>query len=216
MCGRIAPDRLRAVADPWATRRGFGLEPHCPRHCRLQRGARCDLDCRAASYSHGCIPAAGGCRLGRTGSPGPASNRSPGSVTDRTRRGTGPEIGPGRENGGIGRGVGRHENALIDGDRRRDAARDHGTARRRGAMSGAVHDHHAGSDRHRGRAHRLGATTGGAPAHHADSALHHHDADSARPRQSRRGASRRAGPCRRWSRPSRRPPWLTPVRLSTR
>jgi hypothetical protein len=178
--------------------------------CGLQRGEGCKLDSVGLEfYSHRCIPAAGGCRLGRTGSPGPTSNRSPGSVTDRTRRGTGPEIAPGRESAGIGRGVGRLEIALIDGDRRRDAARDHGAARRRGAMSGAVHDHHAGSDR------RRGATNDGAHAHHADSALHHHDADSARRRRSRRGASR-AGPCRRWSRPSRRPPWPTPVRRSTR
>jgi hypothetical protein len=176
--------------------------------------------CLALLDSHRCGPAVGSVRA-MNGGPGPAGNGSPGSVTDRTRRGTGLEIDPGRESAGIGRGVGRHENALIDGDRRRGSARDrgsgrdHGTARRRGAMSGAVHDHHAGSDRHRGRAHRRGATNDGAHARRADDALHN-DADSARRRRSRRGANPRAGPCRQSSRPSRRPPWPTAVRRSTR
>ena len=154
--------------------------------------------CRLAFYSHRCIPA-GASRLARNGSPDPARSGSRGSVTDRTRRGTGPEIGPGRENGGtghasagIGRGVGRRGIALFGGGRRQGSVRDHASARRRGA------------------------TNGGAPAHHADSALHHHDADSARRRRSRRGANRRAGPCRPSSRPSRRPPCPTAPRRSTR
>ena len=210
MSACIAPVRLRPLL--WSLARGTGFLPSAK---LLQRGERCELNAVGCVLdSHRCIPA-GTIVRASNGGPGPA-NGSPGpSMTDRTRRGTGPEIAPGRESGAIGRGVGRHENALIDGDRRRDAARDHGTARRRGAMSGAVHDHHAGSDRHRGRAHRRGATNGGAPAHHADSALHH-DADSARRRRSRRGANPRAGPCRRSSRPSRRPPWPMAVRRSTR
>ncbi len=213
MCGCIAPDRLRPVAGPWA--RGAGCEPHCPGSAGSSAASAAPLGlCLALLDSHRCGPAVGSVRA-MNGSPDPAGSGSPGSVTDRTRRGTGLEIAPGRESGGIGRGVGRHENALIDGDRRRGAARDRGTARRRGAMSGAVHDHHAGSDRHRGRAHRRGATDDGAHAHRADSALHR-DADSARRRRSRRGANPRAGPCRRWARPRRRPPCTTAARRSTR
>ena len=207
MSACIAPVHFRPHFGSSACGTGF-----LPSKLEPARGQCCLLWlCRIVLDLLRCVPA-GTDRL-RAGSHGPAGNGSPGpSMTDRTRRGTGPEIGPGRENGGIGRGVGRHENALIDGDRRRDAARDHGTARRRGAMSGIVRDHHAGSDRHRGSAHDRSAHR---RATTNDGALHH-DADSARRRQSRRGANRRAGPCRRWSRPSRRPPWSTAARRSTR
>ena len=183
MCGCIAPDRLR----PWL---GLGLAvrvvPHCPGSAGSSAARACALDCRAAFYSHRCIPAAGGCRLGRTGSPGPASNRSPGSVTDRTRRATGPEIDPGRESGGtghasggIGREVGRRGIAPFGGGRRQGSARDHGSGRRRGATNDGAHAHRAGSDRRDASARR----------HSADTALHH-DAGSARRRRSRRGANR--------------------------